>query len=85
MEEMKGPQEQEREGKLQFHSCLRLTENKLASLKVCNLKAPLQRACIFSVQFSCSVVSDSLRPHEWQHTRPACHHQLPELTQTHVH
>ena len=25
-----------------------------------------------SVQFSCSVVSDSLRPHELQHTRPLC-------------
>ena len=25
-----------------------------------------------SVQFSHSVVSDSLRPHEWQHTRPPC-------------
>ena len=25
-----------------------------------------------SVQFSCSVVSDSLRPHEWQHARPPC-------------
>ena len=24
------------------------------------------------VQFSCSVVSDSLRPHGWQHTRPPC-------------
>ena len=23
-----------------------------------------------SVQFSCSVMSNSLRPHEWQHTRP---------------
>ena len=29
-----------------------------------------------SVQFSCSVVSDSLRPHELQHTRPPC----PSLT-----
>ena len=27
---------------------------------------------IHSVQFSCSVVSDSLRPHEPQHTRPPC-------------
>ena len=27
---------------------------------------------VFSVQFSCSVVSDSLRPHESQHTRPPC-------------
>ena len=25
-----------------------------------------------SVQFSCSVVCDSLRPHEWQHTGPPC-------------
>ena len=38
-----------------------------------------------SVQFSYSVVSDSLQPHEPQHTRPPCHHQLPESTQTHVH
>ena len=37
-----------------------------------------------SVQFSHSVVSDSLRPHESQHTRPPFHHQLPEFTQTHV-
>ena len=36
-----------------------------------------------SVQFSRSVVSDSLRPHE----SPGLpvHHQLPEVTQTHVH
>ena len=27
---------------------------------------------ISSVQFSCSVVSDSLRPHKPQHTRPPC-------------
>ena len=26
----------------------------------------------YSVQFSRSVVSDSLRPHEWQHARPPC-------------
>ena len=38
-----------------------------------------------SVQFSRSVVSDSLRPHESQHARPPFHHQLPEFTQTHVH
>ena len=38
-----------------------------------------------SVQFSRSVVSDSLRPHESQHTRLPVHHQLPEFTQTHVH
>ena len=30
-----------------------------------------------SVQFSCSVVSDSLRPHEPQHARPPCPAQTP--------
>ena len=38
-----------------------------------------------SIQFGCSVVSDSLPPHKSQHTRPPVHHQLLELTQTHVH
>ena len=32
-----------------------------------------------SVQFSCSVVSDSLWPHESQHTRPPCPSHLPKL------
>ena len=40
---------------------------------------------ISSVQFSHSVMSDSLRPHGLQHARPPVHHQLPEFTQTHVH
>ena len=30
-----------------------------------------------SVQFSCSVMSDSLRPHESQHTRPPCPSPTP--------
>ena len=38
-----------------------------------------------SVQFSHSVISDSLRPHESQHPGLPVHHQLPELTQTQVH
>ena len=29
------------------------------------------------IQFSCSVVSDSLRPHESQHTRPPCPSPTP--------
>ena len=37
-----------------------------------------------SVQFSRSVVSNSLWPHELQHARPPVHHQL-QFTQTHVH
>ena len=40
-----------------------------------------------SVQFSHSVISDSLRPHGLQHTRPPCPSPTPrvEFTQTHVH
>ena len=32
-----------------------------------------------SVQFSCSVVSDSLRPHESKHTRPPCQSPTPVI------
>ena len=37
-----------------------------------------------SVQFSCSVMSDSLQPHEQQHTRPLCPSPTPGVHQTHV-
>ena len=37
------------------------------------------------VQFSCSVMSNSLKPQELQNARTSVHHQLPESTQTHVH
>ena len=40
---------------------------------------------VSSVQFSRSVVSDSLRPRESQLPGLPVHHQLPEFTQTHVH
>ena len=36
--ELKECQQQEMEGKLQFHSCLMLMEHMFTSLKVCNLK-----------------------------------------------
>ena len=36
-------------------------------------------------QFSPSVMSDSLRPHELSTPGLPVHHQLPEFTQTHVH
>ena len=38
-----------------------------------------------SVQFSCSVVSDSLWPRGLHHARPPCPSPTPELSQTHVH
>ena len=34
---------------------------------------------ISSAQFSCSVVSDSLRPHESQHARPPCPSPTPRV------
>ena len=38
-----------------------------------------------SVQFSRSVVSDSLQPHDSQHARPPCPSPTPGFTKTHVH
>ena len=38
-----------------------------------------------SVQFSRSVMTNSLRPHESQMPGLPAHHQLPEFTQTHIH
>ena len=37
----------------------------------------LEKVCISSVQFSRSVVSNSLRPHESQHARPPCPSPTP--------
>ena len=34
---------------------------------------------LLSVQFSCSIVSDSLRPHEPQHARPPCPSPTPRV------
>ena len=39
----------------------------------------------YTVQFSCSVVSNSLRPHESQHTKPPCPSPSPGVHSTHVH
>ena len=43
------------------------------------------RMWIGSVQFSRSVMSDSLRPHESQHARPPCPSPTSKFTQIHVH
>ena len=40
---------------------------------------------LHSVQFSHSVVSNSLGPHELRHIRPTCPSPTPKFTQTHVH
>ena len=40
---------------------------------------------VFSVQFSCPVMSDSLQPLDRSTPGLPVHHQFPESTQTHVH
>ena len=40
-------------------------------------KKNFNKKAVSSVQFSCSVVSDSLRPHELQHARPPCPSSTP--------
>ena len=42
-------------------------------------------AAVTYVQFSRSVMSDSLWPHELQHARPPCPSPTPRFTQTHIH
>ena len=41
-------------------------------LKSRDITLPTKVRLVSSVQFSCSVMSDSLRPHESQHARPPC-------------
>ena len=49
----------------------------LESVKCREKHSPLRYRCISSVQFSRSVLSDSLWPHESQHARPACPSPTP--------
>ena len=39
----------------------------------------IRTSCDYSVQFSLSVVSDSLLPHGLQHARPPCPSPIPEV------
>ena len=50
-----------------------------------HMKHGLLKSQFCSVQFSRTVVSDSLQHQELQHARPPCPSPLPEFTQTHVH
>ena len=45
----------------------------------------IRTSCDYSVQFSLSVVSDSLLPHGLQHARPPCPSPIPEVQPTQVH
>ena len=52
-------------GLISFHTVFSVENSKRSRLRTCNLEQ-------VSVQFSHSVVSDSLRPHGLQHTRLPC-------------
>ena len=61
-------------------SCLSLTEGtevQSLALQANSLPSESQYSFLDSVQFSHSVVSDSLRPHESQHARPPCPLPIP--------
>ena len=51
----------------------------------CGLAVPKATLSSTSVQFSCSVMSNSLQPMDCSTLGLPVHHQLSELTQTHVH
>ena len=53
--------------------------------QLCGWSSILCCIALHSVQFSCSVVSDSLQPRGLSLPGFPVHHQLPELAQTHVH
>ena len=55
-------------------------ENEKVGLKLNIQKNKIMASgLISSVQFSCSVMSDSLRPHESQHARPPCPSPTPRV------
>ena len=57
---------------------LKMCNHLLSSIPVLKIRIWYSNLAIFlSVQFSRSVVSDSLRPHESQHTRPPCPSPAP--------
>ena len=71
-----------------LNSCISLLFHVLLKTVICPLH--VQYLHNFSsrydqFQFSHSVVSSSLRPHEPQHARPLCQSPTPESTQIHVH
>ena len=71
--------------RLKYHHGAHFKMRKLRDLiKVTQLSMLNTRTNLGSVQFSRSVMSNSLRHRESQHAKHV-HHQLPEFAQTHVH
>ena len=65
--------------------CISVNSSVLTNVPVWWKMFLMRMALCVSVQFSRSVMSDSLRPHESQHARPPCPSPTPRVTQTHAH
>ena len=65
--------------------CRKPFRNPSLQLEALMITAKAVMCLLHSVQFSRSVVSNSLQPHGLQHASLPVHHKLPELAQTHVH
>ena len=72
-------------GKARMEGKLTLERSKALELGPMSLDLCPSSISLCSVQFSPSVVSDSLQPHGLWHARPPCPSPTPEFTQTHVH
>ena len=62
---------------MQKNTCKKIRDMHELVMTEINLGIWLIQFCISSVQFSRSVVSGSLRPHELQHVRPPCPSSFP--------
>ena len=68
-----------------YIKCPEILLKQLYGIPVKNVPISHLTLWFSSVQFNHSVMSDSLQPHESQHTRPPCPSPTPKFTQTHVH
>ena len=66
-------------GSKKAHSSLVRMQNGTDTWEGSSLVSYKTILIISSVQFSCSVLSDSLRPHESQHPRPPCPSPTPSI------
>ena len=64
---------------LEWFQKIIIVEQGLLSYLLCDRSKAVTNSCINSIQFSSSVVSDSLQPHESQHTRPPCPSPTPRV------
>ena len=70
-------EQQQQSNKIYSQRDTKNTEAKFLPSRLENSSCILLASGTNAVQFSCSVVSNSLRPHESQHARPPCPSPIP--------